>query len=128
MDTQWRSCRTGTPVSGAGWRLGYRPGGSHPALLGGDDWAIELTTSELADFCRLLYQLADTMEQMQGELMAEEKIDCEAESDLLWLQVSGYPHSYAVRLLLHTGRKAEGNWAAPATPPLIAAARQLFPS
>jgi Domain of unknown function (DUF1818) len=120
MDTQWRS--------GQGWRLAYRPGSTYPALLGGTDWAIELSAPELTDFCRLLHQLADTMEQIQSELMAEETIDCEAESDRLWLQVSGYPHSYTLRLLLNTGRKAEGNWDTTAVPPLIAATRQIFPS
>jgi hypothetical protein len=113
--------------AGDGWRLGYQPTKEYPALVGGDDWAFELTTTELTDFCRLLYQLADTMQQMQAELMAEEKIVCEAESDRLWLQVSGYAHSYELRLLLQTGRQAEGNWPATAVAPLLAAARQIFP-
>jgi hypothetical protein len=94
--------------AGDGWRLGYQSTKEYPALVGGDDWALELTAAELADFCRLLYQLANTMQQMQGELMAEEKIVCEAESDRLWLQVSGYAHSYELRLLLQTGLKATG--------------------
>jgi hypothetical protein len=68
-----------TFCSGQGWRLGYRSANRlYPALVGSDDWAIELTTAELADFCRLLYQLAGSMELMQNELMTEEKIDCEA--------------------------------------------------
>jgi hypothetical protein len=116
--------------SGAGWRLGWRasdPADSisivtdYPGLVGADDWALELTAVEMADFCRLVQQLSQTMAQMTDELMAEEKIDCEAESDLLWLQVSGDPHSYSLRLLLNSGRRAEGNWAMAAVPELIAA-------
>jgi hypothetical protein len=116
-----------TFCSGIGWRLGYRATDPlYPALVGGDDWAIELSIAELADFCRLLYQLAANMEQMASELMTEEKIDCEAETELLWMQVSGYPNSYSLRLLLHSGRKAEGNWSALALPEMIAATKRIF--
>jgi Domain of unknown function (DUF1818) len=114
--------------SGTGWRLGWRDlsSGSHyPGLVGSDDWAIEITANEMADFCRLVQQLSRTMAQMTNELMADEKIDCEAESDLLWLQASGYPHSYSLRLLLNSGRKAEGNWATTAVSGLIAATATL---
>jgi Domain of unknown function (DUF1818) len=112
--------------SGVGWRLGWRSAPSdYPGLVGGENWALELTAAEMADFCRLVQQLAETMTQMTGELMAEEKIDCEAESDLLWLQVSGYPDHYSLRLLLNSGRKAEGNWTAAAVPALISATTTL---
>ncbi len=113
--------------SGLGWRLGYRPHSPYPALVGGADWAFELTAAELTDFCRLLYQLAAAMEQMKQELMAEEKIACEAASDLLWLEVSGYPDSYDLRLILQQGRQVEGNWSAGVVEPLLAAASQIFP-
>jgi Domain of unknown function (DUF1818) len=112
--------------SGEGWRLGWRPATpNYPGLVGSEEWALELTAMEMADFCRLVQQLAHTMSQMTNELMAEEKIDCEAESDLLWLQVSGYPHSYSLRLLLSSGRKAEGNWVETAVPSLIMATSTL---
>lgn len=112
--------------SGDGWRLGWRPATpDYPGLVGSDDWALELTAMEMADFCRLVQQLAHTMSQLKDELMAEEKIDCEAESDLLWLQVSGYPRSYSLRLLLSSGRKAEGNWSATAAPAMITATSAL---
>ncbi len=108
--------------SGTGWRLGWRPAVfDYPGLVGSDDWAVELTAAELADFCRLAQQLSQTMADLTNELMAEEKIDCEVESDLLWLQAAGYAHSYSLRLLLNSGRQAEGNWAAAAVPELIAA-------
>lgn len=112
--------------SGTGWRLGWRPtADDYPGLVGSDDWALELTAAELADFCRLVQQLAQTMSQMATELMAEEKIDCEAESDRLWVQVSGYPHCYSLRLIVSSGRKAEGNWTAAAVPELILATATL---
>jgi hypothetical protein len=116
-----------TFCSGPGWRLGYSSTATlYPALVGTDDWAIELSSAELADFCRLLYQLADNMQQMQSELMSEEKIDCEVETELLWMQVSGFPSSYSLRLLLHSGRKVEGNWPAVVLPEMIAATKRIF--
>ncbi|MDZ7958062.1 MAG: DUF1818 family protein [Aulosira sp. DedQUE10] len=112
--------------SGSGWRIGWNPDAPEfKGLLGTDDWAIELTEAELNDFCRLLAQLADTMKQMATELMDEEKIACEAESDLLWLEVEGYHHSYSLRLILNTGRCAEGSWDDSAVPGLVQAAGML---
>ncbi|MBE9046980.1 DUF1818 family protein [Pleurocapsales cyanobacterium LEGE 10410] len=97
--------------SGDGYRVGWHPQGSkYQGLVGTDDWAIELTKAELQDFCRLLGQLVDTMVQMETELMDREKISCEAETDLLWLEVEGYPNSYSLRLILNCDRRCEGNW------------------
>ena len=99
--------------SGSGWRIGWnREAGEYPGLVGSDNWAIELTEAELADFHRLLTQLSTTIEQMATELMDEERIACEAETDLLWMEVEGYPHSYSLRLILNQGRRCEGNWEA----------------
>ncbi len=112
--------------TGSGWRLGWNPKASeYQGLVGGDDWGIELTQAELDDFCRLLGQLAQTMSQMASELMDEEKITCEAESDLLWMEVEGYPHSYTLRIILNTGRRCEVSWLAQAVPGLVQAAGSL---
>lgn len=112
--------------TGSGWRLGWNPKASnYQGLVGGDDWAIELTEAELDDFCRLLGQLAQTMNHMANELMDEEKITCEAESNLLWMEVEGYPHSYMLRFILNTGRRAEGSWLAEAVPGLVQAVGAL---
>lgn len=112
--------------SGVGWRIGWNPNTNEfKGLVGGDSWAIELTEAELNDFCRLLGQLANTMSQMTAELMDEEKIACEAESDLMWMQVQGYPHTYSLQFILNKGRRAEGNWPATAVPDLIQAVQVL---
>ncbi|YAI81283.1 MAG: DUF1818 family protein [cyanobacterium endosymbiont of Rhopalodia sterrenbergii] len=96
---------------GIGWRIGWNPNAViYQGLIGGTDWAIELTEAEFNDFCRLFKKLAKTMEMMSQELMDAEKIACEAESDLLWLEVEGYPHAYSLRLILNQGRCCEGNW------------------
>ena len=112
--------------SGAGWRLGWDPNASEfNGLIGGEDWALELTAAELDDFCRLVAQLSQTMSQMANELMEEEAIACEAESDLLWLEVQGYPQAYSLHCMLLTGRGGEGSWPAPVVPDLIQAAQTL---
>lgn len=111
--------------SGTGWRIGWNPAGEYPGLVGSDDWAFELSAIEFADFCRLLGQLAENMRSIQAELMDEESIACEAESDLVWIQVAGFPSKYSLRLILNTGRSCEGNWAADAVPELIVAAASL---
>lgn len=112
--------------SGQGWRLGWNPQAEvFKGLLGGDDWAIEVTEAELDDFCRLLGQLADTMGQIASELMDEEKIACEVESDWLWMQAEGYADAYRVQFILNSGRRCEGAWTVEAVPGLLQASQIL---
>ena len=112
---------------GQGWRLGWdRNASEFNGLLGGDDWAIELTRAEFNDFCRLLIQLSETIDQVARELMDEEAIACEATSELLWMEVRGYPQAYSLSFILLTGRRGEGQWSAPIVPNLIQAAQVIF--
>ena len=112
---------------GEGWRIGWTPYADiYKGLVGSEDWAIELTESEFYDFCRLLLQLTATTAEMKPELMDEEKITCEAESDWVWLEIEGYPDAFSLRLILQTGRCAEGNWSASALPGLTAAAQTFL--
>lgn len=112
--------------SGPGWRIGWNPEApEYKGLVGSDAWAIELTEAEFNDFCRLLGQLLETMNQMASELMDGEKIACEAESDLLWMEVEGYPDTYSLRFILNTGRRCEGNWSETVVPDLVQAAQML---
>jgi hypothetical protein len=112
--------------SGEGWRLGWHPDASEfCGLVGSKDWAIELTQAELDDFCRLVHQLDGTMQQMAQELMAEERICCEVESDLIWLEAEGFPQQYGLRLMVLSGRRGEGSWDAAAVPELVRASQML---
>ena len=112
--------------SGSGWRIGWNAEAEvYQGLVGTDEWAIELTAAEFNDFCRLLAQLAETMSQMAEELMDEERIACEAESDLLWMEVEGYPHAYSLRLLLNQGRRCEGHWSENVVTKLVQASQML---
>ncbi|MEL6441736.1 MAG: DUF1818 family protein [Cyanobacteria bacterium J06621_8] len=112
--------------AGDGWRIGWCSQDSkYQGLVGANDWAIELTSEEFADFQRLLNQLVATMKAMEAELMESEKISCEAESELVWLEATGYPYHYTIRLILNGDRRCEGNWAAEAVPEFIAAINSL---
>jgi Domain of unknown function (DUF1818) len=106
--------------AGAGWRIGWQPNAvDYPALLGNDEWAIELSAAEFDSFLRMCTQLAETMHQMQSELMDEEAIALELEDSLLWLEAEGYPHAYALHLIVLTGRRTEAHWPATATAELL---------
>ncbi|PSB03813.1 DUF1818 family protein [Merismopedia glauca] len=112
--------------SGLGWRIGWNPeAGEFTGLVGSDDWAIELTQAELEDFCQLLSQLSTSMEAIAHELMDQEKITCEAETNLLWMEVAGYPHAYTLRLILHSGRRSEAYWSESVVPDLWQAVQSL---
>jgi len=111
---------------GSGWRVGWDPEApDFQGLVGSDQWALELTSAEFEDFCRLLLQLCETMAQIQEELMAEESIACEAESDRLWMEVAGYPHAYDLSFILREGRRGEGHWPATAVPELLQAVQTI---
>lgn len=112
--------------TGAGWRLGWDASAPEfKGLVGGDEWAIELTEAELEDLRRLSEQLQHTMRQMQAELMDEEKIACEVESDAIWLEVEGFPQAYSLRLILRSGRRAEGYWGAEAVSEFLQALHSI---
>jgi hypothetical protein len=114
---------------GIGWRIGWRESASiYQGLIGSEEWAIELTELEMKDFCRLLLQIEENMQQMKQYLMAEEKMSCEVESSLVWLGAEGYPHNYSLRIIIYQDRGCEGNWSASAVPELIRGVKSLnFP-
>lgn len=107
---------------GAGWRIGWNPKApDYPGLVGGEDWALELTAAEFTSFCQLLRQLTDAITAITPELMAEEQLQCEAEDPALWLEAFGSPDAFSIRLILQQGRRGEGNWPAAVIPDLLSA-------
>ena len=107
---------------GEGWRIGWRSDVDvYRGLVGTDSWAIELTVREFKDFCKLVAQLAETMQIMATELSDGEKISCTLETEDISLEANGYPHQFTLHLQLLTGRCAEGFWEAEAVPFLLGA-------
>ena len=69
--------------SGAGWRVGWNLASAYQGLVGGDDWAFELTAAELADFCRLLGQLVANMRSMR----------CRQRANVAWFAPANRAHN-----------------------------------
>ncbi len=114
-------------LSGEGWRIGFRSDAElYKGLVGADSWAIELTGDEFRDFCKLVSQLAETMQVMASELSDGEKICCTLETEEICLEVNGYPHAFNLHFQLLTGRRSEGLWDESAVPFLVAAIAHLL--
>jgi hypothetical protein len=112
--------------SGPGWRVGWDDSElAFPALVGADDWAIELTQAEFGEFCRFALAISDAIEQMRSELMEEEAIACETSSDQLWMEVRGYPDAYELSFMVLTGRRTEGCWSVEATKEVLRAVQMV---
>ena len=113
-------------IEGMGFRVGWDPdGGEFVGLVGTEEWAIELTAAEWTDFARLATQLSETMAAMTTELMDEESMSVELESDRLWIEVQGDPTHYGLRFMVQEGRCVEGAWKAEGVPGLLKALVQL---
>jgi hypothetical protein len=98
-------------IKGKGWRIGWKESAPvYQGLIGGEDWAIELTNQEMRDFLRLLLQIDQAITDISEHLMEEETIACEVESDLIWLGAQGYFDRYSLRIILLQGRGCEGTW------------------
>lgn len=111
---------------GPGWRISWDESAPEfQGLLGGDQWALELTAAEFNDFCRLAQQIAATMVTMAAELMDDERLTCELETEHIWVESDGYPHAYSLRFILLTGRRGEGGWPVAAIPELLQAIAYL---
>jgi len=107
---------------GKGWRIGWKSSQTaYQGLLGGEDWAMELTIAEMEDFCRLLPQINQAVKDISCHLMDEESVVCEVESELLWLGAEGFPDNYSLRVILYQGRGCEGTWSADVIPQLLQA-------
>ena len=105
---------------GVGWRLGWDDERDiFKALVGGEHWALEMTAGEFDDLRRLAQQLAKTMTTMAAELMPGERIICEQETSLLWIEADGYTHSYSLRFILLSGRGGDGTWPANIVPTVL---------
>jgi hypothetical protein len=101
---------------GPGWRIGWNPEAKvYQALVGDDHWAVELTFNEFADLRRLADQLVSSLQAIAEELMAEESIELEAESEHIWVALEGSADRYSLRFILLGDRGSEGGWSETAT-------------
>jgi hypothetical protein len=103
-------------LQGKGWRLGWNPEAEvYQALVGDDHWAVELTFNEFADLRRLSNQLVSNLQAIADELMEEESIELEAETEHIWVALEGLVDRYSLRFILLGDRGSEGGWNEAAT-------------
>ncbi|MFN7678593.1 MAG: DUF1818 family protein [Cyanobacteriota bacterium] len=109
---------------GEGWRLAWDAMRSpFPLLVGGQGWAIELTSAEGQVLHRAVEMVCRQHHDLAGTLMDEEAITLEFHGTLpgpdtedggsLWLALEGDRHRWTLRLILQppSGQRAvEGAW------------------
>jgi hypothetical protein len=126
---------------GEGWRLQLSPQRrSYNALIGGQDWALELNSRELSALRRGVLTLLAQRAQLRDCLMPQEELDLELDLSLpalgvdassagsLFVALSGNAEQWSLRFVLTPGdgsRAAEGAWSAAASPALAAALEGL---
>lgn len=107
-------------TTGQGWRLGYRPG-QYPycALVGGSDWAFELTEAEWHDFVAASRSLVQAWVAVAPHLMPDEATTLEQSVGSVQLRAEGQPQAYSLYLQTTSGRRCEGEWPAAVVPELL---------
>ena len=100
---------------GPGWRI-IRDSSrnSFPVLIGGESWAIELKEAEWKVLVKVVIDLADQYENIKGQLMGDEDITFEFESNP-WLAIlKGDQYGWNLKLILESSdslnRGAEVFW------------------
>ncbi len=110
---------------GEGWRLLVDPARCpFSVLIGGHDWAAELTPAEASLLARGVQTLRAQHAALVEQLLAEEAISLEWESGELWLSLEGDRASWRLRFVLTPAaglRGLEGGWTAGASVALAAA-------
>ena len=115
---------------GPGWRLA-RDTSREPfsVLLGGSNWALELTECEWKDFSAVVFALADQHRNLLDQLMEEESIELQMERGAWWSCLDGDRRGWSLTVVLSgDGRGAELHWPQPAAESLVAAMRMLLDS
>ena len=128
---------------GEGWRLCVQPQRvPYAALIGADDWAVELELQELACLRRAVLTLLGQHRSLVPCLMAEEEVELELELPLsgvgdgpgepaggtLFVALCGLAERWSLRFVLTpaAGRRGvEGAWTEAASPALAAALEGL---
>ncbi len=118
---------------GPGWRLARDPSrGKFPYLIGGDNWAIELTESEWQVFVSVVFDLVSQLEDITDQLVPEEAITLEIERQSWWCCLDGSRDYWNLKFVLqdenNLKRDAEGFWPVPAAQAMTSALRIMWES
>ncbi len=120
---------------GPGWRLVLDSSRKNfPVLIGGDNWAIELTEYEWNALLPLVCELLDQRQKLKDQLMAEESLCCELERSPWWACMDGEGSSCDLKLILQDygdekkSRGAEVYWPIPAAAAITSAMKIIWDS
>ncbi len=88
---------------GSGWRVAWDPSRKDfPILIGGQDWAFELTELEWKCFVQLVLDLLEEHNQIKSQLMEEESISIELERDFCWGCLEGDKSKWSLHVLFQS--------------------------
>ena len=116
---------------GLGWRI-IRDSSreNFSTLVGGESWAIELNQSEWETLVKVVIDLADQHKNIQNQLMGDEDITLELESNPWFAILKGDQHGWDLKLILGSrdslNRGAEIFWPRNVTFNLVNAMRIMW--
>ena len=114
---------------GLGWRLVVdRSRDPFPVLIGGEAWAMELTSDEALALADGVALLRSQHHQLADRLMDEEDLELDWERDRLWIGLSLRQGSWSLRFVLEGGglrRSVEAGWDDGASPAIALALETL---
>ncbi len=118
---------------GPGWRLARDTlRRNFPVLIGGDNWAIELTANEWDSLVPLIGDLVEQHKQLEKQLMPQESIALELERKPWWACLDGDKDSWSLKLILEYEenplRGVEVQWPTPASKAIATAMRTMWDS
>ena len=118
---------------GEGWRIIIDPSREiFTTLIGGENWAIELNKSEWEDLVKVVINLSNQYHNIKDQLMGEEDITLELESNP-WLAIlKGDQNGWNLKLVLDSNdslnRGAEVFWPRNVTFRVVNAMRTMWDS
>ena len=118
---------------GPGWRIIRDSSRNNfSTLIGGETWAIELNQSEWNSLVKVVIDLSDQYKDIKDQLMGDEDITLELESNP-WLAIlKGDQYGWSLKLILDSGdsliRGAEVFWPRNVTFQLANAMRTMWDS
>ena len=118
---------------GSGWRLAVDASRkSFPVLLGGENWAIELTHHEWKALLPIIDELIGELKKLENQLMPEELICLEMEKKPWWVCLDGEWQSWNLQIVIdgdgQSIRGAEAFWPTPASQSIVCAMRTIWDS
>ncbi len=118
---------------GKGWRLELNTAKRNfPVLIGGENWAVELSKNEWDNLGLVIPKLIDQFEAVKNSLMREEKIFIEIDRSPWWACIEGTRDDWQLKLILSgdgcEGRAVELCWHEKASEAIVSVMRIMWDS